>query len=80
LKVSDFRARPSAAEVLGELRRLAPVAQPRCRVVNTASPNPPENFEVGSVIDDVLRVDAVLGAGLLGLSCLSPRPSSRPTR
>ncbi len=61
LNVSDFKARPSAPDVLSTLRRLVhsgSTAPPR-----PEPPAPPEIFDVGSVVDDVLRIDAVLGSG-----------------
>ncbi len=64
LNVEDFKARPSAGQALEVLRHVghggSTAAQ---RSDPPLAPTPPETFEDGSIIDEVLRIDAFLGSG-----------------
>jgi serine/threonine protein kinase len=64
LNVTDFTARPAASQVLLALRRFAHVETTSSSRSDPPGPaKPPEKFEVGSLVDDVLRIDAELGSG-----------------
>lgn len=69
LRVDDFKARPSASHALAVLREVLGLTS---AAVSRSSPpaSPPrpaaENFEVGSLLRGVMRIDALLGAGGLG--------------
>ena len=62
LNVSDFKARPSAGDMLQALRRYAH-EETTSVTRGEAPPKPPETFEIGSIVDQVLRIDAELGSG-----------------
>lgn len=65
LNVTDFKARPSASEVLQALRKYGhEETTSHTRSEPPAPPPPtPELFEVGAIVDEVLRIDALLGSG-----------------
>lgn len=64
LNVADFKARPSASEVLQALRKYAhEETTSHTRSEPPAPSKPSETFDVGAIVDEVLRIDAVLGSG-----------------
>lgn len=64
LDVADFKARPSATQVLQALRRYAhEETTATTHSEPPASAKPSDKFEVGSIVDDTFRIDAELGSG-----------------
>jgi serine/threonine protein kinase len=64
LNVENFKARPGAADTLIELRKyIHSKSTAVSRTEPSAQSSTPEVFAPGTVIDDVLRVDAELGSG-----------------
>ncbi len=64
LNVTDFKARPSASTTLEVLRRAGHGGSTGVvRSDQPPAPQPPTTFEVGSIVDEVLRIDEILGTG-----------------